>query len=350
LRDSVADLAAFVVGLRLAFPCSRALRLRLRFREEPEQGRPAGRIDLGAVMTDAGYLAIRPHPFDGAPPVVDAFLRNRRLILRAPGHRPMTIPAAGSALRHPEGRGTRTGFMDGLPWELVRRRRIPGTRILLAPSLLSGARRLKVNGEICGLGERLARALRVVQLCWPEGHREILLRTCMVVPVREKGLVSYSLASRPGISFINVFGKSILELADDLLHETAHHRLHDIEELAPLLRRGPDTEEVQAFASPWRGTRRPLHGLLHGTYTFLFRAELFARILSLSRRRPRLLGTVGGRQKQMWIRAELRREIEHLRGALRDLGGASRSGLLTAEGRSMLRAVRAGYARHHWRH
>ena len=89
-----------------------------------------------------------------------------------------------------------------------------------------------------GAGGRLSRALGIVRAAWPAGYHEILSKTIMVVPVREPRLVSYSLASRPGISFINLCGKRLIDLADDLLHETAHHRLNDLEELAPLLRRG----------------------------------------------------------------------------------------------------------------
>src|SRR6185436_14224579 len=115
-------------------------------------------------------------------------------------------------------------------------------------------------------------------------EREIRRRTAMVVPVLERRLVSYSLAARPGVSFINVRGKRTVDLADDLLHETAHHLLHEAQELVDLLVRGPETEETQAYDSPWRRARRPLHGILHGSYTFLFRAELFTRILRARRR------------------------------------------------------------------
>src|SRR5207249_959327 len=77
---------------------------------------------------------------------------------------------------------------------------------------------------------RLGAALAIVDAAWPEAGEEIRLRTRLVLPLDEPGLVSFSLVSRPGVSFINLRGKSTLDLADDLLHETAHHRLHAIEE------------------------------------------------------------------------------------------------------------------------
>ena len=341
LREGLDDLAAFVLGLRLARPSSRSSVLTLRFREDPEQGRPRHRIDLGTVQTDEGPIGIERR--DRTQRIVVRLL-GRTLILRSPRGGVIVIPAAGSRLRRPtDGHGDRRAGGPA-PLRLVRRERIPGTPMLLAPALLGRGRRLSVGSPVRGAGGRLSRALRIVRLAWPAGHREILSRTIMVVPVREPHLVSYSLASRPGISFINLAGKRLIDLADDLLHEAAHHRLHDLEELAPLLRRGSATAEVQAFDSPWRGTRRPLHGLLHGAYTFLFRAELFIRILEFSRARPGLLADAlrgGGRR---WLRSEINRELDGIGSALQDLAAASREQLLTVAGRRLLRDLRTRHS------
>ncbi len=341
LREGLDDLAAFVLGLRLARPSSRRSVLTLRFREEPEQGRPRHRIDLGMVQTDEGPVGIERR--DRTERIV-VRLSGRTLILRSSRGGMTVIPAAGSRLRRPaDGHGDRRGG-GAAPLRLVRRERIPGSPILLAPALRSTGRRLSVGSQVQGAGGQLSRALGIVRAAWPAGYREILSRTIMVVPVREPRLVSYSLASRPGITFINLHGKRLIDLADDLLHETAHHRLHDLEELTPLLRRGAATDEVQAFDSPWRGTRRPLHGLLHGAYTFLFRAELFIRILESSRARPGLFDDLlrGGRRR--WLRSEIDREIEGIGAALHDLAAASRERLLTGAGRSLLGELRARHS------
>jgi len=178
-----------------------------------------------------------------------------------------------------------------------------------------------------------------VRLAWPEAHAEILAHTFVVVPVRERGLVSYSLASRPGVSFINVSGKTLVDLADDLLHETAHHRLHSLQEIEVLLVPGPETAEVQAFDSPWRGTRRPLHGILHGGYTFLYRAELFSRLLRATRSHPRLFAPLLRPRGTAWIGRELRRERRMISEAMRDLERAGREGLLKPAGRRLVRAM-----------
>ena len=230
LIDASADLAACVIGLRLAFPIAHPLRLSLRFREDPEQGRPHGRIDLGTVLTDEGPLGIesgeRRSPKRRRAP--DQFLLPRssswivatvkgRTLVLAPRHGSSIVFAgAGSRHRLPRSERTETRSRRDLPLRLVRRETVPGTSILLTPALRSRPRRLSVGSDVPGLGARLATALRIVQIAWPGARREIAARTAAVVPVHESGLVSYSLAARPGISFINVFGKSIIELADDM--------------------------------------------------------------------------------------------------------------------------------------
>ena len=346
LRQALSDLAAAVLGARLAGPCRGALDLRLEFREDPEQARPRDRIDLGAIAGPSGALSIvaaghRP------PRGVRVRLDNGALTLSAPGAAAV-LPAAGSRLRaadfapawsaRPSARGRDAGPRTAP--RLAQREMIPGTTILLGPELRVAPRRISVGREVRGLGPRLARALRLVRLAWPEACREVEAHTFMVVPVREARLVSYSLASRPGISFINVSGKTTIDLGDDLLHETAHHRLHAMEEIEDFLVRGPDTDEAQAFDSPWRGTRRPLRGIFHGCYTFLFRADLLRRVLRAARRRPGMWAGLLAPRDPAWVRREVLREAARLRRALIDLEGASRAGLLTPAGRRLLRRMR----------
>jgi len=360
LDEATFDLAALVLGLRLAYRGTGSLSVVLRFREDAEQGRPRDRIDLGTIAGPAGPLAITFAGMSGGRPGragtvrlppprhVRATLRGARLDLVAPGAPRVIVPAAGTRLLTPDldagARDSRPGWR-GATLRLQRRDVLPGTSILLAPVVQSSPRSLRVLREERGLGQRLASALRIVRMSWPEAHREIERRTFMVVPIREPGTVSYSMAARPGISFINVTGKSLIDLADDLLHETAHHRLHDLQGTADFMVPGPETLEVEAFDSPWRGTRRPLHGLLHGAYTFLFRAELFRRVLRMLRECPHAAGAGFKASESTFVRRELRREKRMIATALRELERASRSGLLTPAGRKLVRGMRAWSAR-----
>jgi hypothetical protein len=331
LQASGSDLAAILCGVHLAFPAERgSFEAILEARPDPEQGRPAHRIDLGCVAGPAGPLGIET----GRARRVRVRWDGVALAIGARGRRSF-VPRAALFVRG--------AFGAGGP--IVRRPRIPGTPILLAPEVVSSPRALVVGRDVPDLGDRLAMAMRLLAIAWPQAHREIVRRTAMVVPVREKGLVSYSLAARPGVSFINVTGKPPLHLADDLLHETAHHLLHDAQEIERYLVRGPDTEEVQAFDSPWRGTRRPLHGILHGVFTFHFRAELFTRLLEERARRPRLLTPFLSEADVRFLRRERRRELSMMARSLRDLGQARSAGLLTPAGRRLVLGLRAWHRR-----
>ncbi len=349
LRCITADLAACLAGLRLARPSASPLDLRLEFREEAELGRPRDRIDFGTLHTAAGPLSLarpaRAKGARGAAGHVRIRIENRVLIVRPGRGSAVILPAAASRLRFPAGAaGDRPDTVPEGRMRLVRRATIPGTPIILSPALRSSPGRLSVGREAAGIGDHLGRALRVLGILWPEMRAEVERRTALVVPIREPGLVSYSLAARPGVSFINVFGKRVIELADDLLHEMAHHLLHDFQEIATLLIPGPETAEVQAFDSPWRGTRRPLHGVLHGCYTFLFRAELLIRLREVRGAPCRLLASLLGRAAPAFARREARREMAMLREGLRQLETAERAGLFTDAGRRLVHAMRVWYA------
>jgi len=157
----------------------------------------------------------------------------------------------------------------------------------------------------------------------------------MVVPLSERGTVSYSQMARPGISYINVFRGSLLSLTDDLLHETAHHRLHALQEVEPLLRDRGDP----VYFSPWRKSFRPLNGILHGAFTFLYRSELFRRILRLPPRSRDAAGIALNRRHRQWLEVEAARELTRCRASLADLDRAESEGLLTDAGSDVLARV-----------
>ena len=102
---------------------------------------------------------------------------------------------------------------------------------LVARRLLSRPTTIRVGAQVPGLTQRLTRALVLLRRAWPGAFDDVRSFTEIVVPLDEPGTVSYSISARPGYSFINVWGKTYLQLVDDLLHETAHHKLHALEEL-----------------------------------------------------------------------------------------------------------------------
>jgi HEXXH motif-containing protein len=99
--------------------------------------------------------------------------------------------------------------------------------------------------------------------------------TARIIPLKAKGVVSFSYRHRPGLSFINCFDRDNLDLIDDLIHENSHHHLN------LLLRKhimfhGDHNQQI--FYSPWRRSLRPLRGILHAAFTFTMGAILFERL------------------------------------------------------------------------
>ena len=181
--------------------------------------------------------------------------------------------------------------------------------------------------------ERISRAWRTVQEAWPGGHDVLALLTSRIVPLKAKGVVSFSYRHRPGVSFINCFDRDNLDLIDDLIHENSHHHLN------LLLRKHVmyhGDRNQQIFYSPWRRSLRPLRGILHATFTFTMGAMLFERLSSWASGR-------GGAAR--WKRAGLTQrdlqrarfrcleEVESVRYSLQDLHYADHHlGWLTGSG------------------
>ena len=111
---------------------------------------------------------------------------------------------------------------------------------------------------------------------WPEGFALFLLMTDRIVPVASKGLVSYSFRNQQGISYLNLRDRSLLEISDDLLHETSHHILNLLLKSEQLFHKEFPKDAI--YFSPWRQSLRPLYGIFHSVFTSSFCRELFFRM------------------------------------------------------------------------
>jgi HEXXH motif-containing protein len=122
-----------------------------------------------------------------------------------------------------------------------------------------------------------------------------------------------------------------VRLAEDLLHETTHMRIHEIEALDPLVRRSAGAGEEPRFYSPWRREWRPLRGLVHGACTFTVGARFFERMLVAPVR--------FGAARRAWLARRFLEEMESTRVALRTLEGAEARRLLAPAGKALVRTV-----------
>ena len=185
--------------------------------------------------------------------------------------------------------------------------------------------------------ERIRRAWETIHDAWPEGHEVLALLTSRIVPLKAKGVVSFSYRHRPGLSFINCFERDNLDLIDDLIHENSHHHLNLLLR-KHVMYRGDHNQKI--FYSPWRRSLRPLRGILHATFTFTMGAMLFERLSSWG-------GGKGDSAK--WKKAGLTardlerarfrclEEVESVRYSLQDLHYADHHlGWLTGSGRRIV--------------
>jgi HEXXH motif-containing protein len=185
--------------------------------------------------------------------------------------------------------------------------------------------------------ERISRAWETIQAAWPEGAGVLALLTSRIVPLKAKGVVSFSYRHRPGLSFINCFDRDNLDLIDDVIHENSHHHLNLL--LRKYVMYHGDHHQ-QIFYSPWRRSLRPLRGILHAAFTFTMGALLFDRLSTWAS------GPGGSaRWKHAGLtprdlqRARFRclEEVESVRYSLQDLHYADRHlGWLTGSGRRMV--------------
>jgi len=205
-------------------------------------------------------------------------------------------------------------------------RRSPLGTLTLGPTLEYGRRRIpqRVRPTSPAVTKRIQQALSVVKGAWPIGDELLTVLTSRIIPLRAKGVVSFSYRHQPGLSFINCFDRDDLDLIDDLIHENGHHHLNLLLRKYVLYR---DDRNQEIFYSPWRRSLRPLRGILHATFTFTMGALLFERLSTWGSRSAGYHGwTQFGLSMQNLRRARFRclEELESVRYALQDLHRANR--------------------------
>ena len=213
--------------------------------------------------------------------------------------------------------------------------------LTLGPTLVYDRQRvpLDVRPSSPALVSRLRQAIDAIAEAWPEGLDLLSLFTTRVVPLRARGVVSFSYRHRPGLSFINLFERDQLDLIDDLIHENSHHHLN------LLLRKyvfykGDYNQEI--FYSPWRRSLRPIRGILHATFTFTIGALLFERLVSWGNSNPRRWSAAGLTPRDL-LRAQFRcmEEVESVRYSIQDLEYAeAQLGWLTRSGKELVEQLK----------
>src|SRR5262249_45648806 len=82
---------------------------------------------------------------------------------------------------------------------------------------------------------RVARALAILDAAWKVGAGLVRARVWRIVPIEAWATVSYSSSRQPGIAYIDRRSAPAIRLAEDLVHEATHMRVHELESLSPLV-------------------------------------------------------------------------------------------------------------------
>lgn len=295
-----------------------------------ERAEPGGTVSIG---------------MDGAYAAAPASLPNKVRRSRArPSFfiRPQGIRLAAGRLR-----STLFTCETSVSWEWPVRdpvwiRQKSGNAMTVGPTLVYGKNKLPiaVKPTPSTVAARIERALAVIEQAWPEGSQVLALLTSRIIPLKARGVVSFSYRHRPGLSFLNCFDRDDLDLIDDLIHENSHHHLNLLLR-KHVMYRGDRNREI--FYSPWRRSLRPLRGILHAAFTFTMGAMLFERLSSWgSGRSGATRWKRAGLTQRDLLRARCRclEEVESVRYSLQDLEYAARHlGWLTGSGRRLVRQL-----------
>lgn len=125
--------------------------------------------------------------------------------------------------------------------------------------------------------------------------------------------------------------RSILRVAENLVHETMHLQLSLFEQTCPLI----DSAVPWSLYSPWKSEQRPAQGILHGLYVFVVLRWMWGNVLTGS---PDADDQIFAQRRI----EEIGEEIE----AVRDLDGAS---ALTKDGRELVAQLYAWFDSVHGR-
>lgn len=123
-------------------------------------------------------------------------------------------------------------------------------------------------------------ALGEVKAIWPEQYEDLRKITRVIVPMKNKlRVMAFTVSSRQGAIFVGPAG--IYDLIEMLLHENAHIKLRHMQLLDTILKKPQD--DSARFAVPWRPDKRPIPGILEGTFVFTHVGEFLLRSLESGR-------------------------------------------------------------------
>ena len=179
--------------------------------------------------------------------------------------------------------------------------------------------------------KNILKALTNIKKAAPHLYVTFKSFTHTIIPVNEKGIVSYSMQSLPGYSSINMFDRDQIDLMDDLLHENGHHYLNTFLNHQDLINEDDD----KIYYSPWRKALRPIRGIYHATFTFYWALELFYHLDNASEKNI-LTFT---KNEKIKIKMRFLQEYLMLDYCRNDLSHAYKNKRINKEGNSLINMI-----------
>ena len=179
--------------------------------------------------------------------------------------------------------------------------------------------------------KNISKALVNIKKTAPHLHTSFKSFTHTIVPINEKGIVSYSMQSLPGYSSINMFDRDQLDLMDDLLHENGHHYLNTFLNHQDLINEDDD----KIYYSPWRKALRAIRGIYHATFTFFWALELFYNLDNAAE----LKTIVFSKEEKTKIKQRFLEEFYMLSYCRADLNHAYKNKRVTKEGHQLINMI-----------
>jgi len=190
---------------------------------------------------------------------------------------------------------------------------------------------IELDSEQARIQNNIKNALEIINEANPKLYTTFKNFTKVIVPINEKGIVSYSMQSLPGFSSINMFERDFLDLLDDLLHENGHHYMNHFLNVDELIIE--DDEKI--YYSPWRRALRPIRGIYHAYFTFYW-AYILYKSLYIALKEDRIKSYKFSSEQENKIMRRALEEYYMIDFCWSDLNKGKKSGKISDEGMKLI--------------
>ena len=125
--------------------------------------------------------------------------------------------------------------------------------------------------------EVLQQGCNILSTCWPDAYASCqrTYRAIVVLKHSHEQLFSFTDGDCPDVLYSSL--REPMQVADTMVHESAHARLALLFHKDPLINDSPQ----ELHGSPWRKDKRPMTGILNGVHAFANVCLFYKRVLDV---------------------------------------------------------------------